>query len=309
MNLKVEYKSQDGTITSQNHKITRLVFAKHFGIAGLGYAPKPQKLIRILTMCVSYNSYLRRKEFYLDRFSTPPDAFSDPTEKSHFSNLTGKAIADFLSKRIDKSLFTVNYEAAMRILKMPVKGERPDLIAFNPDSMSAIETKGYSGGSGKMAKHKAQSKTGDINVNFTVACVSYNLYKKVKCNYHDPFDENVRYDHELLKELSKRYYKGLSSFLNQRYFEYRTINVQNEDFYEIEFPYRLLEKFFLKEFHPKHFWFYEIFDSYRPRLILPKQILEYAENGITNEMRPFLFKIEKENTNTYIDNDRVGLRI
>jgi hypothetical protein len=78
---------------------------------------------------------------------------SDPTEKGQFSNLVGKAIADFLSKRIDHSLFTVNYEAAMRLkdISLSISGKqirRPDLPAFVPNATFAIEAKGFSGGVG-----------------------------------------------------------------------------------------------------------------------------------------------------------------
>jgi hypothetical protein len=38
-------------------------------------------------------------------------------KKDNSPNLAGKAIADFLSKRIDQSIFTVNYEAAMILME------------------------------------------------------------------------------------------------------------------------------------------------------------------------------------------------
>lgn len=128
MNIDVEYVDQAGTIHNQTHRLTRLAFAKHLAIAGQGYAPKPQKLIRTVAMFLHYSSYMHRQGFRDDRFSEPPIQLSDPTEKGQFSNLAGKAIADFLSKRIDNSIYTVNYEAAMRMRKMPLfRVRRPDL--------------------------------------------------------------------------------------------------------------------------------------------------------------------------------------
>ena len=52
-----------------------------------------------------------------------------------------------------------------------------------------------------------------------------------------------------------------------------------------------------------------MFEHYRPRLILPKAIRQYAETGITNETRPFNFSNSEQNNNIYIDNDRIGLRV
>lgn len=286
--------------------MTRLAYAKHLAIAGQGYAPRPQKLIRTLAMFFHYRSYIQRRAFYSDRFSEPLTQFSDPTEKGQFSNLAGKAIADFLSKRIDQSIYTVNYEAAMRLKHMPLNVGRPDLLAYKQNSMFAIEAKGYSGGHGNMATHKKQSQTGGIPVDFSVACVSYDLYKQVKCKYHDPFNDNASYDNELLRRLTKEYYSGLSEFLNEKYFYSRLTEIQGEKFYEIELSYRSFEKLFPDEFPFRHFGHFEY---YRPRIILPFAVRDYAERGITNDVMPFIFETNEQDYNTYIDNDRVGLRI
>lgn len=310
MNLTVEYKDTSGTITYQTHYLSRIAFAKHLAIAGQGYAPRLQKLVRILSMFFHYNFYMQRNAFNSDSFSEPPKELSDPTEKGQFSNLAGKAIADFLSKRIDQSIFTVNYEAAMRLRNMPLNVGRPDLLAYKQNSMFALEAKGYSGGHGNMTTHKAQSQTGGIPVNYSVACVSYNLYKGVQCKYHDPYSENVPYDNELLKNLTQQYYGGLSEFLNENYFKYREIEVQNEKFYEVELSYRPFEKMFSDELPFRHFCHFEIFEYYSPRIILPIAIRDYAENGITNDIKPFIFeKSNEQERNLYIDNDRIGLQI
>jgi hypothetical protein len=310
LNIQVEYKDTTGTITNQTHRLTRLAFAKHLAIAGQGYAPRPQKLFRTISMFCHYCNYIKPRAFRNNRFSEPPIQFSDPTEKGQFSNLAGKAIADFLSKRIDQSIFTVNYEAAMRLLGLPLNVRRPDLLAYKQNAMFAIEAKGYSGGHGNMATHKAQSQTGGIPVNFSVACISYNLYNNVQCKYHDPYNDNVPYDNELLRKLTKEYYSGLSEFLNEKFFNYRVTEIQGEKFYEVELSYRPFEKLFPDEFPFIHFWYFEILEYYRPRLILPFSIRDYAEDGITNETKPFIFDTNKEQEkNLYIDNDRIGLKI
>ena len=309
MDILVEYKDPTGAIFNQTHRLTRLAFIKHLGIAGQGYAPRPQKLIRTIAMFFHYSFYMQRQAFNDHRFSEPPMQLSDPTEKGQFSNLAGKAIADFLSKRIDHSIFTVNYEAAMRLRAMPINVGRPDLLAYKQNSMFALEAKGFSGGYRNMAIHKTQSQTGGIPVNFTVASISYNLYNNVRCKYHDPFNSSVQYDNELLRRLTRNYYKGLSDFLDQKYFEYREFDFQGEKFYEVELSSRNFEKGFPDEFLFNPMWQFEILDHYRPRLILPKNIREYAENGLTSNTKPFIFEAREQDDSIYIDNDRIGLRI
>lgn len=313
MNLSVEYKDTAGVLSNQTHTLSRLAFAKHLAISGQGYALHPRKLMRTLGMFLHYSYYMRTGPFNRDRFSEPPIGLSDPTEKGQFSNLAGKAIADFLSKRINRSLYTVNYEAAMRLRGMPLsiagkQVKRPDLLAFAPNATFAIEAKGFSGGYGNMTDHKDQSQKGGIPVNYSIASVSYNLYQQVKCKYHDPFNENIPFDNQLLSDLTRNYYTGLSAFLDPKLFTYEEINIQGERFYEVSLFDRSIEKLFRGSFPFDPFWYHDFFRFYRPRLILPRNIRAYAETGITNAVRPFLLEGSGQSGNIYIDNDRVGLR-
>ena len=295
MEIEVEHKKNVNK-TTRNYYISRLAFVKHMAIAGQGYAPHPRKVLKTIGMFFQYGYFLQRKAFYNNRFSVPPDEIYDPTEKGQFSNLAGKAIADFLAKRIDNALYTVNYEAAMRMKGLPIIGRRPDLLAFKNNATFAIEAKGYSVGPRKMNRHKAQSQTGEIPVNFTVASVSYNLYDKVKCNYYDPYNDDVPFDYKLFRALTKEYYAGFSEFLKYRHFD--EVKYQNESFYEIDLSY-------------PPFW-EELFYYYRLKLILPQNIKEYAENGLSEDIKPFLFEdgnYKMKERKIYIDNDRIGLKI
>jgi hypothetical protein len=283
-------------------------------MAGQRYRFTPKKLLRAIGMFLHYSYYIQRRAFDNDRFSEPPEPLSDPTEKGQFSNLAGKAIADFLSKRIDKSIFTANYEAAMRVKKIKLKGPRPDLIAYSKTSTFAIEVKGRAQSNpGDMAEHKKQALSGKIKVNFSVACISYNLFNRVQCNYHDPYNENIPFDIEGLRETSKMYYSGLSEFLNIDYFSFEEIQYNNESFYEVDLSHRTLRKFFRDEFPTPLFVFLQLIDAYRPKLIIPGNIADLAKNGLRSDTEPFLMTGEDIKANTYadvyIDTDRVGLRI
>lgn len=316
MEIEVEYIDANGVVSNRIERISKIALIKHLAIAGQGYAPTPQKLLRSIGMLFHYAYYLQRDDFYNhNRFSQPPTELSDPTEVAQFSNVVGKAIADFLSKKISNSIFTVNYEAAMRLVNPPLRigrRSRPDLIAFTqnslnaPNSMFAIEAKGFTAGAGSMAKHKRQSQTGGIPVNYSVACISYELYQQVKCNYHDPFNDTVEFDRRLLSELTKKYYLGLSGFVRSDFFRTQEMEIQGENFYSIDLSYPHLRRFF--DPPPFRFLWDEIFHFFRPKLILPRQILEFSENGVNGNIRPFIFEGEQSNRSLYIDTDRVGLQ-
>ncbi len=312
MRIDLENKDSGGNITNHTVQMSRLAFAKHFSIAGMGYAPKLEKISKIIGLFFLFRNYIRRDEFYNhNKFSTPPTRFSDPTEKGQFSNLAGRAIADYLSKQLNNSLLTVNYEAAMKLHNLPITGSRPDLIAFNSSKVFAIECKGYSkSSSGNMTTHKTQSQAGPITVNFSIASISYNLYNKVKCKYHDPINPDADYNEKMLLNLSQKYYSGINEFLNESYFRRREIEVNGEQFFEIEI---FTSQFIRSQIRERYPWIfpkleYRFFEELDFKLIVPANINELSTNGVNREIEPF--EIGEGQTNyLYIDKDRIGLKI
>jgi hypothetical protein len=306
MNIPVEHIDNNGNINLIDINISRLALVKHLAIAGQGFAPRINKLMRFIGMAMHYSFYLQKDSLDNNHFSLPPDELSDPTEKGQFSCLVGKAIADYLSKRISNGFITLTYEAALRILNLPISGQRPDLISFTQEDIFAIEAKGSSDGPGNMINHKTQAQTGPIPVNFSIASVSYNLYDLIQCNYHDPTNINVPYNEKLLKEVSKLYYSGIAEFLNKKYFDINEINFNNEDFYEIQLNFREFQKMIFNEYPPYPIWFFDFLKYYKLSLLVPKRILSFANEGISRKLS--LFSYEKEN-NVYIDYDRIGIKI
>ena len=304
MNIDVDYIDTSGSQSVKSIYMSRLAFAKHMAIAGQRFAPKPKKLLRTIAMFLHYSYYIRRNTFYKNSFSQPPLLLSDPTEKSQFSNLAGKSIADFLSKRIHKSMFTINYEAAMKFYGFKVKGSRPDLIAFTDKAQFAIEAKGYSVDRvGTMLDYKRQAASGPILVNFSVASVSYNLYNKVECNYHDPYNQDIAYDDELVRSLTKKYYSGLSEFITSDSFLVEERIINGAKFYAVSLFPRLRSNLFSDEC----LFCYKVLKYLDLKLLLPTNIMELAENGINRQDASFSFESREENV--YIDNDRVGLMV
>jgi len=270
-------------------------------IAGQRYAPSSHKILKIIGMFFQFGYFLQSSSLRNDKFSLPPSNLYDPTEKGQFSNIAGKAIADFLAKKIDNAIHTVNYEAAMKMKNMSITGSRPDLLAFSNNSTFAIEAKGFSRNSvNNMIDHKNQSKTGGIPVNFTVASVSYNLYNQVKCKYHDPYNDDIPFDEELFAESTKKYYSGFIDFLE--FGNYKEVEYKDEKFYEID----LLSPYFMDMNHDMFFrhFMHDVF-HHQPKIILPKNIEKYAKEGLNTDIEPFLYDGDKR---TYIDNDRIGLK-
>ena len=308
MKLPVDYLDPNGKHHSLEYPLTRLAFTKHFAIAGQRYAPLPRKLFRSIAMFIQFSYFMNERAFREGRFSSPPDYLYDPTEKAQFSNLAGKAIADFLSKRIGGSLFTVNYEAEMKLRGMRIKGSRPDLIAYAPHDKFAIEAKGYSGGPGDMNHHKAQSEQGGIPVNYTVASVTYQLYRETRCNYYDPHYQGIPYDLESLRTLSRNYYSGLIKFLDL--FQYAETDFFGETFFEVD----LSSSSDNIEFYPQGTPIEGVcplkaIDYYEVKLILPGEIKVFAEAGISNDTTPFFVSDTINERHVYIDSDRIGLSV
>jgi len=303
LNIEVEYLDKHGTMSNQNYYISKLGLVKHMAIAGQRYAPTSKKIFKTIGMFLQYSYFLQSNSLNKDKFSLPPYNIYDPTEKAQFSNIAGKGIADFLAKKINNALHTVNYEAAMKIKGMSIIGSRPDLLAFTNNETFAIEAKGYTKSSVMdMFKHKNQSQAGTIPVNFTVASVSYDLYNKVKCKYHDPCNANIPFDEELLSEITKKYYSGIIEFLD--FADYKEVKYKNESFYEID----ILSSYFINEYYSKTFryFFHDLLHHNQFKLIVPKNITEYSKKGLDSHTEPFLYDSNEE---VYIDNDRIGLKI
>jgi hypothetical protein len=305
MKLQVHYKKSDSEpIEPRCYKLTKTAFLKHFVCAGHKSITSWRKIWEGLGAYLYFHEYITSHAFKTDKFSLPSGDY-DYMKQSHFSGCAGLAIADFLAKCIDHRMYSVFYEAAMKAKGMSITGGRPDLLAFTKDASFAIEAKGYKDkcGKKKMEEHKNQSQKGGIPVRFSVACVSYNIYKKIKCNYYDPIDNNAPFDEELFKKLTKEYYNEFIEFLN---IGYSTFEYEGEKFYEIKISDIIKQP---SDKNPIKFdaSSCEILEKHQPKLILPQDIENYAKDGMPPDWKPI--KYDDNNENFYIDNDRIGLKI
>lgn len=299
MILQIERRDNRGNITNQKIRMPWLAFIKHMAISGQGFVPSIKKFKRMLGMFFVYSDYLRYSDFQKSKFSKPPKILYDPTSTGQFSNIAGKAIADFLVKRLDNAKITFNYEAALRQKGLPINGTRPDLLCVNSSDIFSAEAKGRSKGhvsNTEMNSYKRQAQSGSLFVKFSVASISYNLYNQVEVKYYDPKNDDFEYDKELVKNLSIKYYKGIKELLNEEIFDIKREFINNRNYYKVSLS---PHKFF--DFYPLYPFFIKY--SGRISILIDNRIASFVENGLDDfEMEQYF-----SNENIYIDSDGIGL--
>ncbi|HDS1580356.1 TPA: hypothetical protein QEL15_002447 [Stenotrophomonas maltophilia] len=222
-------------------------FLKHLAISGQG-----ERGGALMALSRGAGAYLFHRRYFdvrlwrLAGLRRAHPYLHDPTDQGDFSTLAGRAVADFLAKKLLDAKFTHGYEAAMQLKKLPLVGDRPDFYCVTRDSKRqfAMEAKGYGKkyvGSIEMAEHKAQSKSGPLAVHFTVASVLFRCYGKPRCNFHDPLEGDVEFDFELNAALANQFYSGLLEEFDA-YLERVNLEIDGREFisYELSsiFPVR-----------------------------------------------------------------------
>lgn len=303
MDIQVKHKDALGMVTNKSFNLSTLGFIKHFGLAGQSYGTTIRAIRRAIGTYFLYHDYFNRIDLINSRFSKPPAYFYDPTEQGDFSTIAGRAIADFLARRIDGATHTFTYEGAMLMAgHNNVNIPRPDLYCFNSSKQFAIESKGYDVrtiSENEMTNHKTQSGQGPLNIQFSVASVSYNLYNKIKNKYYDPINNNSEFNNALNRKISSAYYSGFAELL-QRQKDLSTIILpgQNREFNLIPI-FSPNGKFLYND--PT--WLYKAYRRNTVYLLLDKRIKTFAKEGFINNEE----KNEITENGLYIDNDGIGL--
>jgi hypothetical protein len=165
--------------------------------------------------CCSIGEYF--DFFPLLNFGLRPWHHNDPTELGQFSNRVGKAIADYFARRLSGAIKTHTYEDALAVRHLPIIGERPDLYCDTGTEQFSMEAKGFSVASvsdNAMKNYKAQAQSGALPVNFAIACVSYNLFRRPECKYYDSPVSDAPYNNALNRMLARLKYARLLSVLD-----------------------------------------------------------------------------------------------
>jgi hypothetical protein len=202
-------------------------FLKHFAMAGAGFSPALPLLARGLGAFLWYSHFLDPVLAGGHSFGQPPPILRDPSLKAHFSNLSGRALADFLGRELEQALATWSYEGLMTVLAYPQVGPRPDLVAVGPQSVTAIEAKGYARTSvsdADMLQFKHQAAQGPIPRHRWAASVAFGLYDSVRVRYHDPAGEGRQPTREDSLKHLERYFVEVNATARQLRGTTRTIN-------------------------------------------------------------------------------------
>ncbi|WP_194715873.1 hypothetical protein [Noviherbaspirillum soli] len=214
MQYELIFQNASGNKSTAIGQISFLEFVKHATFAGINRPFFPHLPFRYLGLFFEFiPSFL-----WSDHFRLLPELVNDPTETAYTSNRIGRAFADYFSKKLYGAKFTHSYECAMALKGYPISGERPDFYCDTLTKQFAVEAKGYTAQSISdiaMKKHKTQSKTGPLPVNFSAASVTYNLYKAPKIKFYDPVGENTPYDESLNLQLREIYYRTALDFIEQ----------------------------------------------------------------------------------------------
>lgn len=208
MLVAVQHVDGAGVKKPITQSISLLQFIKHGALAGQGPgATFFPTLTRGIGLLLFYQEYIRvDSSLSLTGFNLT--AGGDPTELGDFSTIAGKAFADILAKKVLGAPFTFTYEAALAAAGYPVVGVRPDFYCPSPSGQFSLESKGRKGASPKslMAEAKKQSQAGVLPVSFSYASVTFDLYNKPKCHFHDPIQRAAPEDIDLHRSLARRYY-------------------------------------------------------------------------------------------------------
>ena len=282
--MKYQLIHRDGAgkcIESQDY-ISYLAFIKHLTFAGINSSFFPCLPFRYSAYFLEFLQY----KDWASGFKRLPHLINDPTETAYLSNRIGRAFADYFAKKIYGARFTHCYESAMYQYGMDISGSRPDFYCDTLKSQFAIEAKGYSAHSISDqlidTKHKIQASSGKIPVNFSVASISYNLYKSPKIKFYDPIVNDINYDERNNLTLRNQYLSGFIEFIDP------ILKIKSKSSFNDYYTYELSYTQYL-----------------RTRIIIHRAILD--KNWEKND---WLFSIsQEEDKNLYIDLDGIGLML
>lgn len=304
MELNVEHVDAAGKVNCTKFRITLPAFLKHFSMVARGRRTLLASIPRMVSSAILYADYIPccRSFHKALGFNEPPTERYDLHEKGTFSGLVGKAIADYLAKRIDKAIYSVPYESEMVKRGFQIIGQRPDLLCIVSDhNRIAVEAKGYCSSTvpeKEMKKHKAQSSSGPISVNRSVASVSFNIYEKACVKYHDPNSEDKDNEEDTIA-ITKEFYTDVASLLR---FD-NGIRVVFEDEKEKEFAAILVQfLLFRSSLSARFLRLFIGCPLYRVFVLLDdEKVINAARTG---ELPLIEYRMED---NYYVDSDGIGL--
>lgn len=232
MLLNIIERDASKNTTRRRYDLGFLPFLKSIGTTGNANPSSIRAWMKSFGYLFYFWEYFDEHPLYHLRFKRPPMALVDPTAISQFSNITGRAIADRLARDLSGALFTHTYEAALMVRNITHTGQRPDLFCDTGVQQFTIEAKGLSCESGSdnaMEQHKEQASSGPIPVHFSIASVSYNLFREPTCKYYDPVLDGAEYQADFNQNLARFRLASILSDL-ERFQSTRVSDKQTSEF-------------------------------------------------------------------------------
>lgn len=232
--VKIAYKytKADKTVIKDTQVIGNMEIVKHFVVAGCGQVLSKKHLKKAKAALTYFEDFFPNN-INTRGFIFPSGYLYDPTAKAQFSNLIGKALADYFFKKFFKNGITMNYEAMMKIKYGKVDSvSRPDLYGVSNFTVFSIEAKGYTRTTSKKDEHKKQAKSGPLFKNYAIASVTEKIYSNIHVDFYDPPQDGIELPCTE-EEYTKAYYKNIvEDFYKTR--ELRSIKKYGEDFIILE---------------------------------------------------------------------------
>lgn len=294
MRFDVDYIDINQYSHTKTFEISALAFAKHAVTCGKGdFESMFSSWLKAIGLIFNNLDYFSFNRLNFRHFRRESLEIYDPTSATRFSNIVGCGVADFLCKNLLSATYVLGYEAAMLKNGIKISGRRPDFYGITRSRQQfSLEAKGRSDRSisdAEMLIVKDQSKSGPLNKHFTVASVTYNIYEKLACRFHDPINPDAIFNDELNSSLISSYYSELSAFLDRYLIRTGAEEIGGKHYYSFEFEPDYIYPIY--------------FNSIMSSLRILIAVESYRGDRIEPLLEPFI-----EN-NIYIDVDRIGLMI
>ena len=285
MDINVELKDSAGSKHSFVESISTLKFLKHASFAGMGpnfgWIPA---IFSSIGLAFHFGSKFALRSDHIER--TCP--IYDPDDLRDMSRVTGRAIGDIFAKSHFNARYTLCYEHALAVTGTTSSGKSPDFYCIDHSGLKAftVEAKGFSQrtiGSKQFIRHKSQSKSSQLPINYSVASVTHNIYNEIKARIEDPDYDSSPLDPSFSRALIDNYFT--------------TINQRLSLFCEA------------REIHNIHGIPYRAYDATQYMVMPPRggRLFEFLiplEIPANTADSP-----ELEDETTYFDRDGIGLRL
>lgn len=243
MRIDVSLVDLNGAKRRFTETVSRLKLLKHATFAGLGpnFAFVPM-VANSIGVALQFGS----------KFSVDSDHISrtwsikDPDDLRSMSRLIGRAIGDIFSKSHFGARFSLCYEHALVTNGLAAIGKSPDFYCIESSGTKAftVEAKGFSQrtiGPKQFANHKAQSSASQLPINYSVASVTYNIYRRIAARVEDPEFDSRPLDPLFCQSLIEGYFHAIHRRLSSCCDKPIDLRIKDQEYFEYDASMHFIE--------------------------------------------------------------------